>query len=118
MAIKRAANARRWLDGPGLASEKGWPADVAELVDARDLKSAPGYPDASLGVLNSPVFCAFPRRCQPNRHVLVCAVPARPVPIAVPILSCDYGGSPGRGKMMAQEASRSLLSGKSLSPRA
>lgn len=30
---------KRWLDGFSLASEKGWPADVAELVDARDLKS-------------------------------------------------------------------------------
>ncbi len=30
---------RRRLDGLCQASEKGWPADVAELVDARDLKS-------------------------------------------------------------------------------
>jgi hypothetical protein len=45
---------RRWLDGPRLASEKDWPADVAELVDARDLKSLSyGYPGSIPGVRTS-----------------------------------------------------------------
>lgn len=45
------SDGRRWLDGLWLASEKDWPADVAELVDARDLKSLSyGYPGSIPGV--------------------------------------------------------------------
>ncbi|SJM34609.1 hypothetical protein BQ8482_480092 [Mesorhizobium delmotii] len=56
----RFFDGRRWLDGLWLASEKDWPADVAELVDARDLKSALSHPDMSRRVLDSPVFRPFP----------------------------------------------------------
>ena len=40
----QATDGRRRLDDLGLAAEKGWPADVAELVDARDLKSLGANP--------------------------------------------------------------------------
>ena len=75
-----------------LTSEKGRPADVVELVEARDLRCEPGRPDASFAVLASLVFRALQARPEPDISINPypslpfpsLPFPALPVPIAVP----------------------------------
>lgn len=54
------------------------------------MKRGESHPDWSLTVPNSPAFWAFSLSLSNPRPTLSLPFPLRPVPIAVPYLSCDY----------------------------